>query len=262
MILPVAWLAGLGLVVLAFVEVRRRVQLRRRRHQYLDQSAWAALMVLLAEGSEVSTVESALDPAILRRLDALACSLVVNLRGEDRAVLAHVLETRGVVALAQRRTHSWRARRRARAAELLGAATSTPAFPDLVRLLGDRSARVRVAAAGALGRTGDPYAAALLLAAMEGRRALPLDVVAAAILETGEPPANLLSQGLRSSSAPARTLTAELLGAYQVMPATAELAHALAHDECPDVRLRAAGALARIDTEEAAVALSQAKLFT
>lgn len=255
MIWPGAWLVGAGLIVAALMEVRRRVRQGRRRRQHCEESAWAALVVLLADGGDVVPSEASSIPAIRRRLDALACALVVNLRGADCTTLARMLEARGTLAAARRRTHSWRPRGRASAAELLGATRSTPAFPDLVRLLGDRNARVRVAAAAALGRTGDPYAAAPLLDALEGRRALPLEVVAAAIIESGEAPANLLSQGLQSSSVRTRALTAELLGHYQVVSATTELARVLTTDDCLDVRLRAAGALGRLATIDAGAAL-------
>ena len=255
MIGTAAWLIGTGSVVVALIAARRLVRQAHHRRRHREDSAWAALMVVLADGGEGAPGGPPLSPAITRRLDALACSLVVKLRGADCTALARMLDARGELAAARRRTRSWRARDRARAAELLGATESTSAFPDLVRLLGDRRAQVRVSAAEALGRSGDPYAAAPLLEAMEGCRALPLDVVAAAIIESGEAPANLLSQGLQSSSVHTRALTAELLGYYQVVPATAALARALDGDDCLDVRLRAAGALGRIGTMDAGAAL-------
>ena len=218
-------------------------------------------MEVLTAAAGASPTGPALSPAIARRFDALACSLVVNLRGEDCDILARLLYDRGLVHAARRRTRNRWPRDRARAAELLGAVKSTAAFPDLVRLLGDRQASVRAAAAGALGRTGDPYAAAPLLKALEGPRALSIDVVSAAILEIGEPPANLLSHGLRSPSASTRALTAELLGSYQMVSATSELAQTLTSDGCPDVRQRAARALDRIGTRDATEALRQAQLL-
>lgn len=248
-------LAGVGVVIAALIQIKRPVQQCRRRRQRHEASAWAALMAVIDGSADITAIRPALHPAANRRVDALASSLVVNLKGADREALARLLHVRGVIAATRRRSRGWRAGDRARAAELLGAAMSTSAFPDLVRLLDDHSARVRHAAAQALGRTGDPLAAAPLLDAMEGRRALPLDLVVSAILQAGEPPANVLSHGLRSPSASIRAVTAKLLGHYQVLAATAELARTVASDDCLAVRLCAAGALGHMGTKDAGAAL-------
>ena len=57
--------------------------------------------------------------------------------------------------------------RRARAAFALGSVQDTAAVPELLRLLGDRSRRVRADAAFALGQTADSSAAPRLLRALE-----------------------------------------------------------------------------------------------
>lgn len=230
---------------------------RRHRHrQRCDLAAWAALLEILGQGSDGVAGGQELTAATERRLDHLAATLIVNLQGEDREALARFLRARGLVDAARRATRSCRAAKRAAAAELLGAAASTTAFPDLVRLLGDRRASVRRTAARALGRTGDPYASAPLIVALEGPRALPVELVATAIFESGEPPAALLQHGLHSPSAATRELTAELLGYYRQFSAIEELGMAATGDDSLPVRLRAATALGRLGTERAGAILT------
>jgi HEAT repeat protein len=92
-------------------------------------------------------------------------------------------DDRTAIARACRRTRLPGVLSRMRAAELLGASSDAAALPALSRLLGDRSADVRVAAVRALGELGDPSAIPALLRALEGDCLVPDGIVASALLE-------------------------------------------------------------------------------
>ena len=87
------------------------------------------------------------------------------------------------IASARRRTRLPGVLSRTRAAELLGASSDPCALPSLTRLLGDRSADVRVAAARALGELGDPGAIPALLRALDDERLVPDGIVTLALLQ-------------------------------------------------------------------------------
>src|SRR5207244_12729539 len=127
---------------------------RRRRERLEAVIRPALLRYLAAENPDPAELEVA-GRAAGRSLDVLAAGLLPKLRGEDRDALARVLSERGTIARARRRTRRPGPVRRARAAELLGAAGDAGALPELRRLLVDSNADVRAAAARALGKLGD-----------------------------------------------------------------------------------------------------------
>ena len=205
----------------------------------------------LDEGDVDWDAVDALDPALKRDLETRARSLLPKLRGEDRQILARLLEHGGAIDTARRETRSRKATTRACAGEFLGNAGAVEALPDLTTLLRDRDPEVRWAAARGLGRLGDTAGVPVLLASLEGQPPLPVDVVADAVFEIRDCPLAMLRQGLRSRSVPTRAVAVELLGRFQAVSATAELIDVLSYDPSFEVRARAARSLGRIGSPRA-----------
>ena len=155
------------------------------------------------------------------------------------------------MAAARRQCKSHRAESRSAACQLLGDAGSAFAVLDLVPLLDDRSLAVRLDAAKALGRLGQPSAVAPLLGAVTGRHPVPVDVVADAVEQIRDCPASLLRQSILDPSASTRAIGAELLGRLHVLEAIGDLIDVLEGDPAPHVRIRAARALGRLESPRA-----------
>jgi HEAT repeat protein len=201
-----------------------------------------------------------------RRADAhaverIATELLAKLRGEAYDDVVAVLDERGVLDRARRRIRGGGALRggvrRARAAELLGAARDTRAVPDLLALVRTHRRReVRIVAARALGRIGDPVAVPGLLDGLAGR--LPVRTVSQAILEIGAPAEPVLRRELQAGVAPARALAARILGLSGSVTAGRDLARAIATDPDPEVRASAAASAGRLGVPYAVDALVDA----
>jgi HEAT repeat protein len=246
-----------GLIVLLLLSVGG-AHLARHRRERRDASRRAALTPLvytLLDGEQ--TAASLADaPAVL---DEVVLHLLPQLRGNDRQVLRDLLLARGVVDRAAEQLSAHASWRRGRAAMLLGATGSTRYTPDLVTLMEDRSPDVRSAATRALGKAGDVAAVPDLLAALTTSRPVPSGIVGMALLDLGTSALPALRTALESGTAPARALSASLLGLHGDLPATAALTAALDDGWAPtDVRRAAAGALGRIGAPQAADALSRA----
>jgi HEAT repeat protein len=228
---------------------------RRERRDASHRAALTPLVYALLDGEQ--TAASLADaPAVL---DDVVLHLLPQLRGNDRQVLRDLLVARGVVDRAADELAARAPWRRGRAAMLLGATGSTRHTPDLVSLLEDRSSDVRSAATRALGRSGDIDAVPDLLAALTTSRPVPSGIVGMALLDLGTSALPALRTALESGTAPARALSASLLGLHGDLPATAALTAALDDGWAPvDVRRAAAGALGRIGAPQAADALSRA----
>ena len=226
-------------------------RLRATRADRRQADVRPILFAALDAGSFDAATLDALSPGRQRALDALASSLLPKLKGQDREVLAAVLDRSGAVEAARRQSRSKRARRRAKAGEFLGEAGSAAALQDLVALLDDPDPHVRWSAARGLGRLGDRGALSPLLASLEGARPMPVDVVADAISEIRECPVSLLRQGARSRSVPTRTVAVELLGRFQHLVAVPDVIELLLHDPSVEVRARAARCLGRMGTPRA-----------
>jgi hypothetical protein len=176
-----------------------------------------------------------------RVLDRLVVEIVPLLRGADKTALVLVLEERGTVAAARKRTYAASALERAHAAEMLGALGIRRALPELARLLHDRSEEVRIVAARALGKLGGARAVPFLLASLEEPRPVPVSIVSMALLHSGPAGIEELRAGLGSGSSTARATAAELLGQFGAIAASDDLIVALADS---DERTRAAAAVA------------------
>ena len=244
---------GLVLLLLLSAGVVHVARRRRERRNAIRRAALTPLVYTLLDGEE--TVESlAGAPAVL---DDVVRHLLPQLSGSDRKVLQDLLVARGGVDRASADLSARAAWRRGRAAMLLGATASTRHTPDLVTLLADRSPDVRSAATRALGKTGDVTAVPGLLAALTAARPLPPGIVGMALLDLGATALPALREALGSGSAPARALSANLLGLHGDLPATPALTAALGDaDSPPDVRRAAAEALGRIGAPQAGEALT------
>ena len=103
---------------------------------------------------------------------------------------------------------------------------------------------MRIVAARALGRIGDPAAVAPLLASLDGE--IPAGTVAHAILQVGPPAEPALQAELTGGSESGRAVAAELLGLLGSVGSVAELTHTLVEDPAPRARTLAATAIGRI----------------
>jgi len=232
---------------------------RERRQRRIEAVVHPALLALLAEDDPQPADLDLHSRAADHSLEELASGLLTKLRGEDRRVLERLLAAHGVLERARRRTRRPGPVGRARAAELLGAAAYADARPELERLLSDHEPSVRATAARALGKLGDPAAVPALLAALEGRRAVPAGVVTMGLLHIGPAAAPALETGLRTSeSIVVRSICAELLGRLGSLSAADELMGALRADGACEVRGAAARALGRLGVPRAVAPLEAA----
>jgi len=232
---------------------------RERRRRRIEAVVRPALLAFLAEDDPDPADLDLHSRAADHSLEELAGALLTKLRGEDRRVLERLLAAHGVLERARRRTRRPGPVGRARAAELLGAAAYADARPELERLLKDHEPSVRATAARALGKLGDPAAVPALLAAIEGRRAVPSGVVTMGLLHIGPAAAPALEAGLRTSqSAIVRSICAELLGRLGSLSSADELIGALRADQASEVRGAAARALGRLGVPRAVAPLEAA----
>lgn len=257
-------LAATGLLVLALVtgtvgwRVARRARAARtaRRARPLRP-----LLVLLVAGEPEEAVEAAARLAALeatswRAVEPGVAALLGKVRGDAHGEVVRLLDERGVLDRARRDLRRRSAVRRCAAAELLGRAQVTSAGRGLLRLLDDRDAEVRQVAARALGRIGDPVAAAPLLAALAARPPrVPTNVVAQALLRVGLPSAPALVAAVGHPVPVVRTTAVEVLGRLGAVSAFDALAERVAQDELDEVRARAATALGALGLPAAAAAL-------
>jgi HEAT repeat protein len=137
----------------------RKARRRARFAAALQRLDHPALRALAAEASHSEAAARDLGIEVERAWARVTPADADMLRYEVRAA--------GVATALMRATHSWMASRRVRAAAALGDLRLSEGSHDLDRLLHDRDARVRLAAARALGRIANPEAARLLIAALE-----------------------------------------------------------------------------------------------
>jgi HEAT repeat protein len=238
--------AGLILLLLAAVAVTHTSRNARQSRQARRRTELVPLVheLLDADGTGALRADVVAAPALL---DDLVLDLATQLRGADRAVLQRVLTARGVVDRAARNLTARAAWRRGRAAVLLGSAASAAHTGALARLLGDRSADVRSAAARALGKAGNESAAGPLLAALTGSAAVPAGIVGMALLDLGTPALPALRTALDSATPVVASLAADLLGLHGDAAATPALEAAVSDRRAPaDLCRSAAAALGRI----------------
>jgi HEAT repeat protein len=219
-----------------------RDQRRQRRAQH-EAAIRAALFHTLAEPGQSERIMNDLVAGDRKLLEAKTRAVLPALRGEDRETLARLLESRGVTDVARRKCRSHRATSRAAACQVLGDVGSSFAVLDLVPLLDDPRLAVRLAAARALGRLGQPAAVAPLLQLGSRPHPLPVDVAADAIQSIRGWPISLLQPCLSDPSERARSLATELLGRAHALDRVDDLIDLLECDPSAAVRARAARAL-------------------
>jgi hypothetical protein len=138
---------------------RRHLRRRARFAAALERLDVAALRSLAGEASHTEAAARDLGIEVERVWERLTPA--------DADLLRYHVRAAGIAGTLMRATHSWVARRRIRAATVLGDLRLSESARDLDRLLRDRDPRVRLAAARALGRIATPEAARLLISALE-----------------------------------------------------------------------------------------------
>ncbi|HVF13202.1 MAG TPA: HEAT repeat domain-containing protein [Acidimicrobiales bacterium] len=248
-VLACGFLCGLAAWACAATRRRRRPHLARR------EAAVRSALYQSFDDPEPGRILDGLGASERKLLETKARALLPTLRGEDRETLARLLESRGATRAARRQCRSRRATSRAAACRMLGDVGSSFAVLDLVPLLEDPRPAVRMAAARALGRLGQPAGVVPLMGSVSGRKALPLDVAADAIQQIRDWPVSLLHPCLADPSEPTRALAVELLGRFQALDSVGALIEILERDPSTIVRVRAARALGRIDSPHAVQSL-------
>lgn len=201
----------------------------------------------------------ALDERSWRAVEPTVAAMLGKLRGGSHDALRELVERRGTVAEARRRSHRLGAVGRARSAELLGGLEDPEVTDDLVRLLHDRDPEVRQVAARALGRSKDPRAAAPLLGALVGN-AVPTRVVAQALLRLGAGAQPALVAALEDPEEMVRAVAVEILGLSSAVMASRAIQRSLDTDASLEVRIRAARSLGRVGLPSSLLSLVAATL--
>ena len=248
-ILPIALLviavifAGLSLAIGARHYIRARQQAYYEARTLRLRSA----MLRLLSDDEVSLAH--LDEVVGedgKSAESIAWGLLPKVRGGARESLSLWLQGRGAVDRARLRSRRAGAVGRSRAAEHLGASGVAAAAPDIIRLLNDRRLEVRVVAARALGKLGNPDAVPNLLDSLDGRRSVPNSLISMAIIHIGPTAIDELINGLGRRSPRARAVCAELLGIHGAFQAARWLLLLVEHDASTSVRVSSATALGRL----------------
>jgi HEAT repeat protein len=232
-------LVGVGVITV----LRKQVQAISDGRTARAEARVRPQLIRIAGGEPAEELARGHDEA--RTVDRLALELLGKVRGEARSELVALLTARGLVERARRRLRRPGRTGRARAAELLGVVGGPAVGEELARVLaGDRDRAVRLVAARALGRLGDPTAVAPLLAGLAD--GLPAGTVAHAVLQIGPRAVPGLETELATGSLAGRTVAAELLGRLGAVTAAPALGDVLLADPDAGVRARAATALGRI----------------
>lgn len=255
-----------GLLALSIVLGRSARTRSVRRRARVSAPARPLLLALMAqdsreEGDLLLDELLRIDERSWRALEPTVAEMLGKLRGDSHRALRQLVERRGTVAVARRRSSRVGAVGRARAAELLGGLEDPKVTDDLVRLLADRDPEVRQVAARALGRCGDALAAAPLLHALEGG-SVPPRVVAQALLRLGPRAQPALVAALEEPDELVRAVAVEILGLSGAVTASRAIEQALANDPSTEVRIRAARSLGRVGLPSSLLTLLAATLET
>jgi len=201
------------------------------------------------EDGQARAVLYAVPPRTWERLRPSVVAFLIRVRGTPADELGDLLRAHGEIARATRMLTSRSAKRRARAAYLLGLVRDPESAAFLLPLLGDHDADVRLVAARALGAIREPSAAGGVLHALRtqhGHIGLPAWVAAEALLAMGVGIAPVLRIGLDSEDAAVRNVCALVAGHGTITSAAPQLRTLLDADSDADVRASAAVALGRI----------------
>ncbi|GEM_PF-1143315 len=237
--------------------IRRAREARRTR---LAAPARRLLLAVTAGDDDPVLADSLveLDAENWRAVEPTAVGLLGKLRGEAHAALVEILVRRGVADRAVRDLRHRRPVRRAAAAEVLGHVGRRETAPAIAALLTDADSDVRAVAARALGRIGDPVSAVPLLRSLSGRRSVPPQPVAQALMRLGSAAQPALETALYQADELVRATAIEVLGLVGAISATGLVEYTLRADPSVEVRVRAAGALGRLGTRSALAPLLSA----
>lgn len=233
-----------------------RVQHHRRLEERLAPLRLPLLTLATGEDHDGSARRalSTIAPRQRGDLTSLVVALLTKVRGAPTEDLVEVLRQHDTIEVARRDLGRRSAVRRARAARLLGLLRDQRYVTDLVPLLKDRSAEVRLVATRALGALGDADAAQAVLAAVcptaAGAAGIPAATAAEALLGMGVGIAPVLAQGMHHDDAGVRNV-AVLVAGHGLFSSTApRLRVLLATDPDREVRGNAALALGRVGGAE------------
>lgn len=245
------YLLAVGLALSLLVTVIRGARtLRRRRRERVAAPVRGLLLELLCapeeEQGELLERMARIDRRTWTALEPTVAAMLGKVSGRARTALVRLYEMRGSAAQAVADLGSRSAVRRGRAAQVLGQLRHRPATPSLCRLLDDRDREVRLAAARALGRTGDPAAVPHLLRSLHGPRAVSPKIVTAALTSLGADAWHRLAAGLQDPAPLVRAVAVEVLGVTGAIARTPDIVRALREDPETEVRIRAARALGRL----------------
>ena len=228
----------------------RRSRLERRVRAAFDD----AIVDLIADDADEHARSQfiTLLPQRHDERDVIATMLlevVPKVRGAAREGILQLLDEAGFTEQYLVRLSTKSPRHRAIAAEVLGTMRAHSALPGLLRLLNARNEELRVVAARALGKLGNPLAVQPLIDAFVHGR-LPLGTVASSIIQIGPAAGSLLQSSLGSPDADVRALTAELAGILRLQSSVDHLCELLT-DPAVAVRRTAATALGQLANEDA-----------
>lgn len=243
-------------VVLAFVVVLSRIRIARRREQTKERLAPLRPDLLAVGAGEDESGEArrrlARDRDAGTDLDRAVVDLLTKVRGAPADDLVSVLRERDAISKARRSLGSRSSVRRARATRTLGLLRDPALTLDLVRMLDDRSAEVRIVAArsvGALGPDAGPSAAAAVLRAVRSRRSapgVPATVAMGTLTQLGVQSEPAVSLGLSDEDAGVRNVAAAVAGHSLFLSCTPRLTELAAHDPDRMVRVSATEALGSV----------------
>ncbi|HVA27808.1 MAG TPA: HEAT repeat domain-containing protein [Candidatus Baltobacteraceae bacterium] len=166
-------------------------------------------------------------------------SLINTISGVGQRRLTEILEQSGYVRAAMRKADARNATTRARACSILGAMMSKQAIPLLTdRFLNDEDAGVRLTAAEALARIGDPPSADVLMRALHNRTRWHHLRIANVLSQMGVAAVLPLQRALLSDDEPAVSLALDILSDIGLLDGSDELNVVLKHPN-PEIRARA-----------------------
>jgi HEAT repeat protein len=257
-----AVLLALGLLLVAVAARRLTTHLfDARRARLVARSRPLLLQVLAEDEADPADLAAlaAVPDAQWRVLEPAIVAMLAKVRGGARDALVEVLDRRGTLDRAERRTRSRSWVRRCEGAEMLGAARRGHTTRALVPLLADRNAEVRRVATRALGRVGSRDAVRPLLeATVAGPGLSARDVASALVLLEPEATPLLAGAAAEARDPQVRAVAVEVLGLRGATDATELLVALLEHDPDPEVRIRCARAMGRLAVPTAAGPLSAA----